>query len=85
MCLNESSLLRRGGRMKKKEFIEARAKVTEYGGITRGVFPTALAPSLGAKAGDYIVFRKSADGVFTVHLKRTKAGTKKPVKAQKKS
>lgn len=47
------------------------AKVTDDNGITRAKVPSPLLRDLGAKPGQYVVFRKTDDGVL-LELKKTK-------------
>ena len=63
--------------MAKKEPSEYQAKVTNDSGILRGKIPSPLVRELGARAGDYIVFRSDAAGKVVVSLSRARGGTKK--------
>jgi hypothetical protein len=63
--------------MAKKEPAEYQAKVTNDSGILRGKIPSPLVRELGARAGDYIVFRSDAAGKVTVSLSRSRGGVKK--------
>lgn len=78
--------------MTRREANEYQARVTNDAGILRGKIPSPLVRELGARAGDYIVFRRDDAGRVTVSLSRsraprgargrtaTKKGGKKPVK-----
>lgn len=49
----------------------------EGGGVVRGRIPAPLARDMGARAGDYLVFRSDGAGNVTVSLARTRgSGTK---------
>lgn len=68
---------------------EYQAKVTDDAGILRGKIPSPLVRELGARAGDYIVFRRDDAGRVQVSLERatrggTKGGTKKSGKKSSK-
>ena len=60
--------------MAKKEAAEYQAKVTNDSGILRGKIPSPLVRDLGARAGDYIVFRSDGAGNVRVSLARTRGG-----------
>jgi hypothetical protein len=69
---------------------EYQAKVTNDTGILRGKIPSPLVRELGARAGDYITFRRDDTGRVTVSLSRArgaattkgagKGGAKKGIK-----
>lgn len=63
---------------------EYQAKVTDDAGILRGKIPSPLVRELGARAGDYIVFRRDDAGRVNVTLARAARGgggsTKKSAK-----
>jgi hypothetical protein len=63
--------------MAKKEPAEYQAKVTNDSGILRGKIPSPLVRDLGAREGDYIVFRSDAAGRVMVSLSRSRGGAKK--------
>ena len=63
--------------MAKKEPAEYQAKVTNDSGILRGKIPSPLVRNLGAREGDYIVFRSDGAGNVRVSLSRSKGGGKK--------
>ena len=63
--------------MAKREAAEYQAKVTNDSGILRGKIPSPLVRNLGAREGDYIVFRSDSSGRVTVSLARTRGGAKK--------
>jgi hypothetical protein len=60
--------------MTRREANEYQARVTDDAGILRGKIPSPLVRELGARAGDYIVFRRDNAGRVTVSLARTRAG-----------
>ena len=57
--------------MPRRESNEYQARVTDDAGILRGKIPSPLVRELGARAGDYIVFRRDNTGRVTVSLART--------------
>lgn len=63
--------------MAKKESAEYQAKVTNDSGILRGKIPSPLVRELGAREGDYIVFRSDGAGKVVVSLSRSRGGAKK--------
>ena len=73
--------------MAKKEAAEYQAKVTNDSGILRGKIPSPLVRDLGARAGDYIVFRSDSAGNVRVSLSRSRSsgggGGKKAGKGSK--
>lgn len=58
--------------MTRRETNEYQARVTDDAGILRGKIPSPLVRELGARAGDYIVFRRDDAGRVTVSLARTR-------------
>lgn len=56
---------------------EYQAKVTNDAGILRGKIPSPLVRELGARAGDYIVFRRDDSGRVTISLSRTRGAAAK--------
>ena len=60
--------------MTRRESNEYQARVTDDAGILRGKIPSPLVRELGARAGDYIVFRRDNAGRVTVSLARTAGG-----------
>ena len=71
--------------MAKKEAAEYQAKVTNDSGILRGKIPSPLVRDLGARAGDYILFRSDGAGNVRVSLSRSRSsgGGKKAGKGSK--
>jgi hypothetical protein len=69
--------------MAKKEAAEYQAKVTNDSGILRGKIPSPLVRNLGARAGDYILFRSDGAGNVSVSLARSRGGGKKAGKGSK--
>ncbi len=60
--------------MARREANEYQARVTDDAGILRGKIPSPLVRELGARAGDYIVFRRDNAGRVTVSLARSSRG-----------
>jgi hypothetical protein len=58
--------------MSRRGADEYQARVTNDAGILRGKIPSPLVRELGARAGDYIVFRRDDSGRVTVSLSRTR-------------
>jgi hypothetical protein len=67
--------------MAKREAREYQARVTNDAGILRGKIPSPLVRELGARAGDYVVFRSDGAGRVLVSLSRTRGAAKKSGKA----
>lgn len=63
--------------MTRREANEYQARVTNDAGILRGKIPSPLVRELGARAGDYIVFRKDNAGRVTVSLSRSRGAAAK--------
>ncbi|HYG79896.1 MAG TPA: hypothetical protein VD861_05885 [Pyrinomonadaceae bacterium] len=55
--------------MKRRE--EYRAKITDDGGLTRGRVPCPLLHEMGARPGDYLIFRLDDSGKATLRLSRS--------------
>lgn len=70
--------------MTRRETNEYQARVTDDAGILRGKIPSPLVRELGARAGDYIVFRRDNAGHVTVSLARTRGAASKGRAAAKK-
>jgi hypothetical protein len=62
--------------MRKTEY---RAKVTDDNGLTRGRVPCPLLKTMGARPGDYIIFRLDDSGKVIIRLSRSrkKSGKKR--------
>lgn len=71
--------------MAKREPAEYRARIADDSGVIRGKIPSPLVREMGARPGDYMVFRLDSSGKATVSVERSKGGTKKSGKAAKKS
>ena len=69
--------------MAKREPAEYQAKVTNDSGILRGKIPSPLVRELGAREGDYIVYRSDSAGKVTVSVSRSRGGGKKSGKGSK--
>ena len=67
----------------ERDEIEYRAKVIEDNGITRGRVPSPLLRAMGARPGDFMIFRLSERGEAIMRLSRSK-NAKKPAKAMRK-
>lgn len=63
--------------MTRREANEYQARVTNDAGILRGKIPSPLVRELGARAGDYIVFRRDDTGRVTVSLSRARGASAK--------
>ncbi|HKS29169.1 MAG TPA: hypothetical protein VJS44_15180 [Pyrinomonadaceae bacterium] len=63
--------------MTRREASEYQARVTNDAGILRGKIPSPLVRELGARAGDYIVFRRDNTGRVTVSLSRSRGSAAK--------
>jgi hypothetical protein len=64
--------------MKRRE--EYRAKVTDNSGLIRGRVPCPLLNEMGARPGDYLIFRLDDSGKVVVRLSRER---KKPSKKRR--
>lgn len=60
----------------RKATNEYQARVTDDSGVLRGKIPSPLVRELGARAGDYVVFRSDASGRVTVSISRSKGKAK---------
>jgi hypothetical protein len=67
--------------MRRRE--EYRAKVTDDNGLTRGRVPCPLLNELGARAGDYLIFRLDESNNVTLSLSRPKKVLKKAAGGRK--
>jgi hypothetical protein len=80
---NPTTLMMKENVMAKREPAEYRALVSDEGGIIRGRIPSPLVKAVGARAGDYLVFRLSDSGDCAVSVARGKGTAKKSGKAKK--
>ncbi|MGA9997135.1 MAG: hypothetical protein WBP93_17085 [Pyrinomonadaceae bacterium] len=48
------------------------ARIADYQGVIRGKIPAPLVRMMGAKSGDYVVFRIGRDGKVSLSLARAK-------------
>ncbi|MGA9995083.1 MAG: hypothetical protein WBP93_06705, partial [Pyrinomonadaceae bacterium] len=55
---------------------EYQAKVIDDNGLTRGKVPAPLLRLLGARAGDYMIFRQTGSGKVEMRLSRSKKSAK---------
>ena len=62
--------------MAKSESREYRAMISDEGGVVRGRIPSTLVRDMGARAGDYMVFRTDAAGNVSLNLSRGRKGAK---------
>jgi hypothetical protein len=69
--------------MKKRDETEYKAKVIADTGVTRGRVPSPLLREMGARPGDYLIFRLSGKGEAIMRLSRSKSANR-PAKARKK-
>ncbi|MBC7911164.1 MAG: hypothetical protein H7Y30_11720 [Pyrinomonadaceae bacterium] len=58
--------------MAKSEPREYRAMISDEGGIVRGRIPSPLVRDMGARAGDYMVFRSDGTGKVTMSVLRSR-------------
>ncbi len=63
--------------MSKSEPREYRAMISDEGDVVRGRIPSTLVRDMGARAGDYLVFRSDGAGHISVSLSRGKASGRK--------
>jgi hypothetical protein len=61
------------------------ARIQDDSGTVRGKIPSPLVREMGARPGDYMVFRIDSSGNVTVRLSRTKTGAKVSGRAPEKS
>ncbi|HEY0005691.1 MAG TPA: hypothetical protein VGB17_12845 [Pyrinomonadaceae bacterium] len=63
--------------MAKRDRAEYQAKITDDAGITRAKVPSPLIRQMGARPGDFMVFRRDDEGNVLMSLSRSKgAGNK---------
>ena len=58
--------------MRKRDEAEDQAKVINDGGLTRGKVPSPLLRAMGARPGDYMIFRLTDSGEALMHVSRSK-------------
>lgn len=63
--------------MKKRDEAEYQAKVTDDGGLTRGKVPSPLLRAMGARPGDYMIFRLTSSGEAVMRVARSKGAGKR--------
>jgi hypothetical protein len=63
--------------MAKSEPREYRAMISDEGGIVRGRIPSPLVRDMGARAGDYMIFRNDGTGRVTMSVLRSRSGSRK--------
>jgi hypothetical protein len=63
--------------MAKSEPREYRAMISDEGGIVRGRIPSPLVRDMGARAGDYMIFRSDGAGQVTMSVLRSRSGGRK--------
>lgn len=63
--------------MAKAEPREYRAMISDEGGVVRGRIPSTLVRDMGARAGDYMVFRSDGSGNVSMKLSRIKAAPRR--------
>jgi hypothetical protein len=70
-------------RMRKRDKAQFQAKVTDDNGLTRGRVPCPLLNAMGARPGDYMIFRlrDSGEAVMRITRSRRKTGTGSSEKA----
>lgn len=62
--------------MARKMGYEYTARIQDDGGTVRGKIPSPLVREMGARPGDYMIFRMDETGNVTVSLSRTRGRTK---------
>lgn len=62
--------------MTKGESREYRAMISDEGGVVRGRIPSTLVRDMGARAGDYMVFRSDGSGNVSLNLSRGRKAAK---------
>ena len=67
----------------ERDETEYRAKVITDTGVTRGRVPSPLLREMGARPGDFMIFRLSETGEAVMRISRSK-GTKRPAPAKSK-
>lgn len=69
--------------MRKRDEAEYRAKVTDENGLTRSRVPCPLLSAMGARPGDYLIFRLANSGkvIMRVLRPRKKSGKGRSRKA----
>lgn len=55
---------------------EYRAMISDEGGVVRGRIPSTLVRDMGARAGDYMVFRTDGEGNVILQLSRGRKAAK---------
>jgi hypothetical protein len=63
--------------MKKRDEAEYQAKVTDDGGLTRGKVPSPLLRAMGARPGDYMIFRLTSSGEAVMRVARSMGAGKR--------
>lgn len=58
--------------MRKRDEAEYQAKVIDDGGLTRGKVPSPLLRAMGARPGDYMIFRLADSGEALMRVARSK-------------
>lgn len=67
----------------KTEPREYKAMISDEGGVVRGRIPSPLVREMGARPGDYMVFRTDGKGTVTVFVARSRTSAKKRVSKAK--
>lgn len=68
--------------MRKRGEAEYQAKVIEDNGLTRGRVPSPLLKAMGARPGDFMLFRLTRSGEAVMRVSRSK-GTGRSNKAKR--
>ncbi len=63
--------------MAKRLADQYQAKITDDAGIARAKVPSPLIREMGARPGDYMVFRRDGEGNILMNLSRAKGATRK--------
>jgi hypothetical protein len=64
--------------MRKRDKADYRAKVTDDKGLTRGRVPCPLLSAMGARPGDYMIFRLMRSGEAIMRMSRSKETGRAP-------
>ena len=70
---------------KREASAEYYAKIADDNGIVRGKIPSPLVRILGARPGDYMIFRPTGTGTATISVSRNRRGAKRSASGAKKS
>lgn len=63
--------------MRKRSETEYKAKITDDNGLTRGRVPCPLLRVMGARPGDYMIFRLTSSGEAVMRVAHSKGAGKR--------